>query len=74
MLLTQIEVVLFLKKSLKELIKLVSKSLRSGRMEYARAIVNELGEVVAWCKDLTQEEIDKVLSSSTENKITCIVL
>lgn len=41
---------------------------------YARAIVNELGEVVAWCKDLTQEEIDKVLSSSTKYKITCIVL
>jgi hypothetical protein len=48
--------------------------MRGEKMEYARAIVNELGEVVAWCKDLTQEEIDKVLSSSTEYKITCIVL
>lgn len=43
-------------------------------MEYARAIVDELGEVVAWCKDLTQEEIEKVLEESTECKITCIVL
>ena len=43
-------------------------------MEYARVIVDELGEVVAWCKDLTQEQIDNVLSSSTEYTITCIVL
>lgn len=43
-------------------------------MEYSSVVVNELGEVVAWCKDLTQEEIEKVLSSSTEYKITCIVL
>ena len=43
-------------------------------MEYARVIVDELGEVVAWCKDLTQEQIEKVLSSSTEYKITCIVI
>ena len=43
-------------------------------MEYARAIVDELGEVVAWCKDLTQEEIEKVLEESPECKITCIVL
>lgn len=43
-------------------------------MEYASVVVNELGEIVAWCKDLTQEEIEKVLSSSPECKITCIVL
>ena len=43
-------------------------------MEYSSVVVNELGEVVAWCKDLTQEEIEKVLSSSTEYKITCIVI
>ena len=43
-------------------------------MEYSRAIVDELGEVVAWCKDLTQEEIEKVLEESPEYKITCIVL
>lgn len=43
-------------------------------MEYARAIVNELGEVVAWCRDLTQEEIQKVLEESPEYRITCIVL
>ena len=28
-------------------------------MEYSSVVVNELGEVVAWCKDLTQEEIEK---------------
>ena len=43
-------------------------------MEYSSVVVDELGEVVAWCKDLTQEEIEKVLSSSTEYKITCIVI
>ena len=43
-------------------------------MEYARVIVDELGEVVAWCKNLTQEEIDNVLNESPECKITCIVL
>lgn len=43
-------------------------------MEYSSVVVNELGEIVAWCKDLTQEQIDNVLSSSTEYKITCIVL
>ena len=48
--------------------------MRGEKMEYARAIVNELGEVVAWCKDLTQEEIENVLEESTEYKITCIVL
>ena len=31
-------------------------------MEYARAIVDELGEIVSWCKDLTQEEIDFIES------------
>lgn len=48
--------------------------MKGDRMEYARAIVDELGEVVAWCIDLTQEEIEKVLEESTEYKITCIVL
>ena len=43
-------------------------------MEYQSVVVNELGEVVAWCKDLTQEEIEKVLEESPECKITCIVL
>ena len=43
-------------------------------MEYSSVVVNELGEVVAWCKDLTQEEIENVLSSSTEYKINCIVI
>lgn len=43
-------------------------------MEYSSVVVNELGEIVAWCKDLTQEEIEKVLEESTECKITCIVL
>ena len=43
-------------------------------MEYSSVVVDELGEIVAWCKDLTQEEIEKVLSSSTEYKITCIVI
>lgn len=43
-------------------------------MEYSSVVVNELGEVVAWCKDLTQEEIEKVFEESPECKITCIVL
>lgn len=43
-------------------------------MEYSSVVVNELGEVVAWCRDLTQEEIQKVLEESTEYRITCIVL
>lgn len=43
-------------------------------MEYSSVVVDELGEVVAWCKDLTQEEIEKVLSSSPELKIACIVI
>ena len=43
-------------------------------MEYSSVVVDELGEVVAWCKDLTQEAIEKVLEESPECKITCILL
>lgn len=43
-------------------------------MEYVKVVVNELGEIVAWCRDLTQEEIQKVLEESPEYRITCIVL
>ena len=52
----------------------IYKKREEKTMEYSSVVVDELGEVVAWCKDLTQEEIEKVLNESPEYKITCIVL
>lgn len=35
-------------------------------MEYSSVVVNELGEVVAWCKDLTQEQIENLLEEQKD--------
>lgn len=43
-----------------------------GCPTYRSAIVNELGEVVAWVSDLTQAEQDEILEDHPEYGITCI--
>lgn len=41
-------------------------------MEYASAIVNEIGHVVKWCSDLDGEEIDEILTQYPEYTVVCI--
>lgn len=41
---------------------------------YRRAIVNELNEIICWCNDLTDIEIESILFSHPEYKISCIEL
>lgn len=39
---------------------------------YARAIVDELGDVIAWCRDLKESEIEEILDRYLEASIRCI--
>ena len=41
-------------------------------MLYARAIVDELGDVIAWCRDLKESEIEEILDRYPESSIRCI--
>lgn len=40
-------------------------------MLYARAIVDELGDIIAWCRDLKESEIDEMLDRYPEFSIRC---
>lgn len=39
---------------------------------YESAIVDELGDVIAWCKDLSEKEIEKMLGRYSEASIKSI--
>lgn len=41
-------------------------------LEFKSAIVNECGEVIAWCDDLTEYEINEILEDHVEYLIECI--
>lgn len=41
-------------------------------LEFKTAIVNELGEIIQWCEDLTDNEIDEILVNHPEWRIACI--
>ena len=41
-------------------------------LELKTAIVNELGEIIQWCEDLTDNEIDEILVNHPEWRIACI--
>lgn len=39
---------------------------------YESAIVDELGDVIAWCRDLTEKEIKEMLDRCLETRRTSI--
>ena len=39
---------------------------------YESAIVDELGDVIAWCKDLSEKEIEQILDRYQEASIKSI--
>lgn len=39
---------------------------------YKSAIVDELGHVVFWCDELSEEQITNILDSSPEMTIKCV--
>lgn len=41
-------------------------------LEYKSAIIDELGEIVAWCNEFTESEIEEILENHTEYSIRCI--
>lgn len=41
-------------------------------MEYRTAIMDECGCVVGWCIDMSDDEIDNVLSKHPEYSIGCV--
>ena len=41
-------------------------------IEFKTAIVDELGEVMYWCDELTQDEIKNILNNHTEWKQKCV--
>lgn len=41
-------------------------------MEYRSAIVDELGNFVGWCCEMSKEEIDRILDDHPEYTISCI--
>lgn len=43
-------------------------------LEFKTAIVNELGEIIQWCEDLTENEIDEILIKHPEWRTKCIEL
>ena len=41
-------------------------------LKFESAICNELGEVVAWCRELTDGQVQKMLDDHKEYYINCI--
>ena len=41
-------------------------------LEFKSAIVDELGKIVYWCEDLSDNEIEEILTKYTEYRIACI--
>lgn len=41
-------------------------------VEFRSAIVDELGEVMYWCDELTENEIREILKNHTEWKKKCV--
>lgn len=41
-------------------------------VEFRTAIVDELGEVMYWCDELPQNEIESILENHTEWKKKCV--
>ena len=41
-------------------------------MEYRSAIVDECGTFVAWCRELTEDEQNRILDSHPEYSIRCL--
>ena len=41
-------------------------------MEYRSAIVDELGCLVAWCSELSNEETERILDEHPEYSISCL--
>lgn len=41
-------------------------------IEFKSAIVDELGNIVCWCENLSDEEIEEILTNHIEWRKTCI--
>lgn len=41
-------------------------------LEYKSAIVDECGDIICWCEDLSDEEITEFLTNHIECRRTCI--
>ena len=41
---------------------------------YARVIVNELNEIIAYCSDITRFQVDEILRSHDEYRVICIFI
>lgn len=41
-------------------------------LEFRTAIVDELGEVMYWCDELSQNEVEEILDNHVEWKKKCI--
>lgn len=41
-------------------------------MEFRTAIVDELGDVVCWCEDLTEDNIEEILDTHPEWSRRCV--
>jgi hypothetical protein len=41
-------------------------------LEYKSAIVDECGDIVYWCENLTENEIREILANHIEWRRTCI--
>lgn len=41
-------------------------------IEFKSAIVDELGDIVCWCANLSDEEIEEILTNHIEWRKTCI--
>lgn len=39
---------------------------------YESAIVDELGDVIAWCRDLSEKEIEEILDEYPEARVASI--
>ena len=43
-------------------------------IEYRTAIVDECGDVVMWCEDMDQDEIEEILEDHIEWRMRCICM
>ena len=50
------------------------KILEVMKMEYVSVIVDECGDVVAYCRDLSEIKISKIMEEHPEWRLTCVCL
>ena len=43
-------------------------------LRFKSAICNELGEVVAWCEDITDEEVQATLDEHEDYYLNCVMV